>query len=164
MGDRMLLCVDGSVAALEAARVAVDLAARHGGVVRALFVVDARAAVATASALGEVSRGVDDVIDSPADRLSRTGEAVLERVAALGEDDGVEVETVLGRGEPLDVILEEAEEWGPDLVLIGRTGRRGPGSAMMGSTTAHVIEFAQWPVVVVPARAERHGHDRGVGS
>jgi len=58
------------------------------------------------------------------------------------------------RGDPLRAILEDAREWQPDLILVGRTGRSGPGSPMVGSLAMHLIEFTEWPVVVVPEPAE----------
>jgi hypothetical protein len=35
--------------------------------------------------------------------------------------------------------------------VIGRTGRRGPASPLLGSLAAHVLEFAERPVLVTPA-------------
>jgi nucleotide-binding universal stress UspA family protein len=52
-------------------------------------------------------------------------------------------------GNPADEILDEADEWGADLVVIGRRGLRGVGR-VLGSVSDHVIHRAHVPVLVVP--------------
>lgn len=130
-GFHLLVCVDGSVAALAAVRLAIDLVARHGGDVRAVSVV-----------------GGND----PGRRGARDVAVVLDRVTRMGADRDVTVETEMLAGDPLRAIVRDARAWRPDLVLIGRTGRSGPGSPMVGSLAMHLVEFAEWPVVVVPER------------
>lgn len=140
---RLLLCMDASHAALQAARLAVRLAAERGGEIRALSV----------SEDGETARWLDARAreQRPAgERLERGMRATLDRVAAMADEHGVEVHTEILDGDPLKAILRDARQWHPDLILIGRTGRSGPGSPMMGSLTAHLVEFTDWPVVVVP--------------
>lgn len=140
---RLLLCMDASHAALEAARLAVQLAAERGGEIRALSV----------SEDGETARWLDARAREPrpaGERLERGMRATLDRVAAMADEHGVQVHTEILHGDPLNAILRDARQWHPDLILIGRTGRSGPGSPMMGSLTAHLVEFTDWPVVIVP--------------
>lgn len=40
-----------------------------------------------------------------------------------------------------------------DLVVLGSAGRRGPGQPYIGHHTQHILEFAEWPVLTVPAPA-----------
>ncbi len=142
-GPRLLVCVDGSRAALAAGRLAVRLAADLGGVVRAVCVVEDGD---TARALDVQGRQVRPAIE----RLESSARAMLDRVTRIGADLGVAVDTELLEGDALRSILRAARAWAPDLVVVGRTGRSGPGSPMVGSLAVHVIEFAEWPVVVVP--------------
>jgi nucleotide-binding universal stress UspA family protein len=145
-GSRLLVCVDSSRAALQAARLAIDLAAAHGGPVRAISVTQDGATARRLDARGRHHRPATE-------RLTQGARAVLDRIVSLGAARGVPVETALLVGEPLRAILREAEDWGPDLVLIGRTGRSGPGSPMVGSLAMHLVEFTEWPVVIVPEPA-----------
>lgn len=154
---RVMLCVDGSVAGMAAARFAMRLAAEGEGEVLAVCAADG----------GEVAERIDALTgraaparrpgEPAARRLERTAAAMLARVEALGREGGVPVTSVQRQGRPLDVILREAARWQPDVVVVGRTGRRGPASTVLGSVTAQVLEFSEWPVVVVPARAEAAG-------
>ena len=140
---RLLLCVDGSMAGMQAARLAVRLAVEGGGEIRAVCATAGDHVAETIDAIGAPG-------ESAAQRLHRSGAAILARVQELARPHGVPVEPVLRQGEPFVVILDEARRWHPDLLVIGRTGRRGPASTVLGSVTAHVLEFTEWPVVVVP--------------
>lgn len=142
---RILLAVDGSPASLEAARVAVDTAASTGADVRAVYVL------------------VDHELAEPLDALRGNGLPAVERLAAagvkfllhvqrLGEEAGVDVTVDLLEGEAAPTILADVRVVAPDLIVMGRSGRHGPGSALLGSVTEHVLEFTEVPVLVVPAR------------
>lgn len=132
----LLVASDSSPAALEAVRCAMELAERCGGKVRVTAVIPDD---------GEgTSRGREDE------------DRALAYVTRLGQEQGldVEVETIPAAGRyPYEVILDVSTRWGADFVFMGRTGRRGPGRALMGSQTEHVLEFSEVPVVVVPTQA-----------
>lgn len=63
------------------------------------------------------------------------------------------METVLRHGEAFAEILREARAFRPDFVVIGRTRGLGPGPTVIGTVTAQLLEFAEWPVIVVPGVA-----------
>ena len=142
---RLLVCVDGSRAALAAARLAVELAAEHdGGRVRAVTVRDEdRETTERLDARGEHET-------SASERRRQGLQAVLDRVTSIATDRGVGAETAVLEGDPLRTILRDARAWGPDLVVVGRTTRSGPGSPLVGSLAMHLAEFTEWPVVIVP--------------
>jgi nucleotide-binding universal stress UspA family protein len=111
---------------------------------RAIYVVEDHA----------VARALEASVGTPgsaADRMDRAGRSVLGYVEDLGRSKGVPVGTVLRGGDPLEEILDEARRWKPQLMVIGRTGRRGPASPLLGSLAAHVLEFADCPVIVTSA-------------
>jgi nucleotide-binding universal stress UspA family protein len=142
-GLRLLVCVDGSRAAIQAARLALQLVADHGGEVLAVSVLTETETARRIDARGRPGRPARE-------RIARSARAVLDRVAAMAADDGVTVATELVEGDPLRTILARSRDWRPDMLLIGRTGRSGPGSPVLGSLALTVVEFADRPVVVVP--------------
>jgi nucleotide-binding universal stress UspA family protein len=101
-----------------------------------------------------------DADGDDASRGQEDEERALAYIAGLGMERGIEVEvqSVADRGrDPYEAILEAATEWGADFIFMGRTGRHGPGRALMGSQTEHVLEFSEVPVVVVPTHNVVHG-------
>jgi nucleotide-binding universal stress UspA family protein len=132
----ILVAVDDTAAALAAARLAVNLAASCGATVHAIA----------------VSPQTD--FSEPDDRTGgtdRAASAVLDYVARLARQSGVQFESAVRRGEPAVRILAHAREVEADIVVLGRSGLAGFGQPYIGSQTRQVLEFAEWPVVVVPA-------------
>lgn len=52
-------------------------------------------------------------------------------------------------GYPPSIILEKAEQIGPDLIVMGKHGQSGWEDALLGSVTKHVIHEADCDVLVV---------------
>lgn len=147
-GFRLFVCVDSSPAALAAARLALALAEEHGGQVRAVSVVE------DGHTARRLDRGRRDA-GPAAERLERGARTMLNRIGAMGAERGIAVETKMRAGNALSELMKDARQWGPDFILIGRRGRSGPGSPMLGSLAMHVIEFSDWPVILVPAGPDR---------
>ncbi len=143
MITRILAAVDDSPAALTAARAAIDLAVRLGARVRAVNVL-------RDGALGDAFEAVSG--DTRVrERRGVAAASVLGHVARLARRSGVEVETCQLHGDPARRILAEARTWHADLVVIGRSEQeRRAGAPYVGGETAHVLEFAEQPVLVVP--------------
>lgn len=143
--QRVLVAVDDSPAALRAARLAITLAAGWGARVRAVTVLTDHA---LAQVLDATTPG-----GSVEERLAAAARTVLSWVTDLAAQHDVPVEVALLEGEPFRRILEDAEDYDADLIVMGRSDRRGPTSPYIGSETEHVLEFTDRPVLVVPRRA-----------
>jgi nucleotide-binding universal stress UspA family protein len=65
--------------------------------------------------------------------------------AGLEESGTVAVPT----GTPKEVILENAEEWGADLIVCGSHGRRGLSRFLLGSVSAAVATHAKCSVEII---------------
>ncbi len=62
-------------------------------------------------------------------------------------------------GDPRIVVLEEAKEWGADLIVMGSHGRRGFDRMMLGSVSESVAIHAHCSVEVIRAPHQEHaGH------
>ena len=144
---RILLAVDDSPSGLDAARAAVNLAAASGAEVRAVSVLHDH--TLTAMIGGHPSE--------TAARVAAGAKSLLGWVGQLADTHGVTCQTVVREGEPFRCILDEAESWGADLIVMGRSDRRGPSSPYLGSETAQVLEFTDRPVLVIPRVAQTPG-------
>lgn len=77
----------------------------------------------------------------------------LIRRCVPGNAVPIEVE-VRGRQPAPDGILEEARNWGADLVVMGTSGNNAWHRMILGSTAHHVLIKAVCPVLVVPHEAK----------
>ena len=84
--------------------------------------------------------------------LRERGETILNDAASSARKQGVEpttetVETLMG---PVGAaIVEYAEQWPADLIVIGTHGRRGIRRLAMGSDAEYVIRTTPVPVLLV---------------
>jgi len=75
------------------------------------------------------------------------GEKALERAAQIAREEGVEAQTQLVEGRPVQKILEAAK--GHDLIVMGSHGRGGLDRLLLGSVTTGVLHRSPVPVLVV---------------
>ena len=96
----------------------------------------------------------------PSAALYRLGDemekVLVERLEALAEplrggrgDGAIEVEVVAMPGIPSEIIVQQAEEHGADLVAMGTHGRSGVAHLLLGSTAQRVVQHAPCPVLTV---------------
>ena len=137
---RILLAVNDTPAGIAAARTAIELAARTSAQVRAIHVLD-----------GSRSAGGPAPGEPAAQQREAGSAAVLRFVTEIAAGASVPVQVVTLHGRPATLILEAAAAWPADLIVLGRAGYRRVGAPFVGSEVLHVLEFADVPVLVVPA-------------
>jgi nucleotide-binding universal stress UspA family protein len=82
-------------------------------------------------------------------------ESALAQTQSLLQEAGVRVVTEMLLGYPAEVITEYAEQYNPDLIVMGAKGLRATLGILLGGVAQQVVEYARWPVLVV--RAPYHG-------
>lgn len=87
-------------------------------------------------------------IDYTRDVEGAAQEKLAEIAAALAED-GLTVETRAIEGYPPEVIVDEAETAGADLIAMGTHGRTGLAHLFLGSNAERVVQNAKCPVLTV---------------
>jgi nucleotide-binding universal stress UspA family protein len=90
----------------------------------------------------------------PGETLPAGAEGVEERQRELEDaksqlaELGVEAELVAVSGAPADVLVEEAERRGADLIVVGRRGLTGAERVIMGSVSSKVARLARCSVLI----------------
>jgi nucleotide-binding universal stress UspA family protein len=74
---------------------------------------------------------------------------LTEKAAQALRAAGFQAHTTTGAGDPRAVILQAAEEWKPDLIVMGSHGRKGVNRFLMGSVSEAVAQHAKCSVEVV---------------
>ncbi|HYZ14952.1 MAG TPA: universal stress protein [Candidatus Acidoferrum sp.] len=82
------------------------------------------------------------------DEALASAHAVLERAYARFTTSG-EAEMAVLEGEPVDAIIEAAQRYTVDVIVIGSHGRRGLPRLLLGSVAEHVVRRSRVPVLVV---------------
>lgn len=85
--------------------------------------------------------------------LRAEGQLLLDEAAARARGAGVAFDTrlveVAGRRTSA-VLVDEAERWGADLVMMGTHGRHGFERLVLGSVAEGVVRRSPLPVTLVP--------------
>lgn len=137
MYDRILFPTDGSGGADQALEHVLDIASAHGTTVHLLNVADT-----TRDSLTRVQGEIIDV-------LEREGEDLLDDVAERARKRGVETVSTVLQGEPYRTIVEYADEYDIDLIVMPTHGRSGLQRLLLGSTTERVVRRAEVPVLTI---------------
>jgi nucleotide-binding universal stress UspA family protein len=138
MYDDLLVPTDGSEAAIDAAEHAYSLGERYDATVHVLAVVERSE---SASIVGQGDEKLDTLQENGTESTQRiVSEAVSRDVEAVG---AVEV------GNPDKAILEYAEDYDVDMIVMSTHGRSGVGRFLMGSVTERVIRGGDIPTLAI---------------
>lgn len=147
---KILVPTDGSWAAFAAEKYAVELCRRWEGSIIALHIYDPEISMETWKV--KIKREVLGRMQTESDALE-----IIDRVKKLGEERGVEVESVIikGKGRPSDEIVNYVNQRGDiDLIVIAPAGKRHLFKLFLGSTTEGLISelgrLLNVPTLVVP--------------
>lgn len=143
MYNKILIAVDNSSASREAARRGLELADMLNAEVALIFVID------VALTIGQADSGI-----TPEQALKASkeeAESTLEQMAGLQPSRAVT--RLMPQGHPKQEIINAAEEWGAQLIVMATHGRTGIGHLLMGSVAEAVLRHAKVPVLVVPLHA-----------
>ena len=93
-------------------------------------------------------RYIDDINENIADLqgLPETADLIREEL----EDAGIETTVHDVAGDPAAAILELAEEFDVDAIVLGTRRRSRVGKALFGSVTQEVIKDSDRPVIAAP--------------
>jgi nucleotide-binding universal stress UspA family protein len=150
---RILLATDGSRAADQARDLVAALPWREGGRVRIVSVAPTRADLLGVPWTVDVQPEADRIEDESL-RVHREALETAEREIRSARSN-ITIESVLVRGRPASVIVEEARSMPADLVVVGHRGHGRWESMLLGSVSSEVVDHAPCPVLV--ARDERLG-------
>jgi nucleotide-binding universal stress UspA family protein len=76
-------------------------------------------------------------------------EESFKRITKCAQDLGVDLETAIAVGHPIQQIVHRAETDHIDLIILGRRGMSRFEKMLVGSTSEKVLRYAHCPVMVV---------------
>ncbi len=152
---KILLAVDGSEHSAKTVETIGSLPWPSGSLVRVLSVVDQ-----VVTATPEVAIFSAETIEAERDQLLRTADELTTRFAHWLCSTGVVAETRVRRGDPKSLIIDEAEEWSADLIVVGSHGHTGFKQWLLGSVAQSIVSRASCSVYVVRERREKQSAEK----
>jgi nucleotide-binding universal stress UspA family protein len=78
---------------------------------------------------------------------------LVEHTASRLQAAGFQATAVVAEGEARTAILDQAEKWRPDLILLGSHGRRGLDRFLLGSVSEGIARHARCSVQIARTAA-----------
>jgi nucleotide-binding universal stress UspA family protein len=110
--------------------------------------------------LGVPVAGIPTGPDSPTTAMFEARTELLESTNQLVQRgaehlarDGIRVETLVREGDPGTEIIQEAETWPADLIVVGSHGHQGLKRLLLGSVAHYVTNHAPCSIEIVRARS-----------
>lgn len=135
---KILVPVDFFAKSLRALRVAADLAAQQGAELRVLHVMELPHPAPSAGAVEQAET------DIQATSMKMLADICRQALLSAG------VEREVAWGNPAEVIVQKAEEWEVDLIVMGTAARKGVSRLLLGSVAESVVRSAGRPVLLLP--------------
>jgi nucleotide-binding universal stress UspA family protein len=134
---KILIGYDGSVQGEKATETALELA-------RSL---DAKVLLFAVARPPEPATMVE--VDAMLDDAREHFEEQFKKITQHAKDLGIEFETAIAVGHPVEQIVHRAETDHVDLIVLGRRGKSRWEKMLVGSTAEKVLRYAHCPVMVV---------------
>jgi nucleotide-binding universal stress UspA family protein len=137
MYDTILLPFDGSDGATEVLHHASELAHWADATIQLLYVAD-------------TTRDSVTVVEGhTVDALVRKGEDIVAEATEVLDTLGVSYETDIVQGNPAPTIVEYADQYEQDLIVMPTHGREGLSRYLIGSVSEKVVRLSTVPVLTV---------------
>lgn len=142
MYENILLPVDGNEDAAEILHHVGEIATWTSATVRLLFVADT-----TRDSVAVVENTVIDT-------LVQEGEKVVTEAGKTLNSLGVEYSTDVVQGNPAPTIVDYAERYDHDLIVVPSRGREGVSRYLHGSVSENVVRLSSIPVLTARMKPE----------
>ena len=147
MISKILVPTDGSETASQSVKYAAGLAQQLGATITLLSVIDI--SVILAQPIPAIASPAH-LQESVADYMRQAAEACIQEATRICKENGLQPETVIRSGHPVEEIINEAVKSKVDLIVMGSQGRSALKAAFLGSVTFGVIhKDTKIPVLVV---------------
>ncbi|MEJ2684822.1 MAG: universal stress protein, partial [Candidatus Sulfobium sp.] len=135
---KILVAHDGSKPSEKAMRRAFEIAGKFGSSVTIVSVIP--------------DFYLADIMETDRARIVRTltddAKKMLERIKSRHQGSHP-LKTVLKKGNPAEVVIEEARKMKASLIITGSHGRHGAQKFLLGSVSSKIVDHADCSVLVV---------------
>jgi nucleotide-binding universal stress UspA family protein len=142
MYENILLPYDGSDGAAAVLHHTSEIAHWADATIQVLYVADS-------------TRDSVTVVDGQTvDALAQQGEGIIDEAEKTLDTLGNEYETDIVQGNPAPTIVDYAEQYDQDLIVMPTHGREGISRYLVGSVSEKVVRLSSVPVLTVRMKAD----------
>jgi len=149
---KIMIATDGSACSGIAAEKGIEFARLSGGTVYAVYVMPEVYSFPMdgyySSSMG-INPDLESTYEVMSELFKKQGQQAVDNLKGLGEMKGVNVESVLLKGNPSDELTQYAEEEKMDIVIMGTLGKTGLDRFLLGSVAGNLVRHSKVPVMVV---------------
>lgn len=137
---RVLIATDGSKAAKKAIDFGIKFACKYDAKIYAVYVINISAyeKVNHSKWSSEALQTLDKV-------ANRETSFVVEKA----KSSGLDVEPIILKGSAAEKILDFAEKYDVDMIVVGSLGKSGIEHFTLGSVSEKIVRYSKVPVLVV---------------
>lgn len=140
---KILIAVDNSTCSEKAAKTGYEMAIKFGAAVALLNIIEP--APATVNPDFTLAPVFMEMYDNSAENSQTLLQEMANKYA-----NGIETTYLTSLDTASHGIIQQAEEWGAELIVIGTHGSTGLYHFLMGSVAEHVARKSACPVLIVP--------------
>lgn len=137
MYENILVPFDGSDGAVEVLHHASEIAHWADATIQVLYVADT------------TRDSVTVVEGQTVDALVQEGEEIVDEAAKALDTLGIDYDTDIMQGNPVPTIVDYAEQYDQDLIVMPTHGREGVSRFLVGSVSEKVVRLSSVPVLSV---------------
>jgi nucleotide-binding universal stress UspA family protein len=144
---RVLLAADDSKFSEAASRLLIEQIRPHEAEVRVFHVVEPLSPLVVRE-MGSYDPGQEGFLTAQ----TKQAKDLMAKIAEMLRTKNLKVTTAVAQGDPKSEILDAAEQWKAELIVLGSHGRTGLERFLMGSVSDAVAHHARCSVEVVRIR------------
>jgi nucleotide-binding universal stress UspA family protein len=145
---KILLAIDDSACSEAAVQAVIEQFRPEGSEVRVLHVDEWPKGLSTSLAFAEGPGAASDLVAAHAE-LRHRAEALIADASRRLKSARFRTQTEMRDGDARHAILDCADEWRPDVVVLGSHGRKGLDRFLLGSVSESVLRHARCSVQVI---------------
>jgi nucleotide-binding universal stress UspA family protein len=142
---RIIVGIDGSTNSQAAVNAIAERSWPRGSEVRLIAALDTVLCLSATSDESQTIKWFEVSDENDLSSLRQAFEALADKLRTVGLTVSVE----LKKGDPKQILIEEAESWQADSIFVGAKGTRGIERLLLGSVSAAVAARAHCSVEVV---------------
>jgi len=141
---KLLIAIDGSEFSQTALQSVIDRPWNAGTEIKVLHVVEPPALL-----IGREMGAYDPEFETVWKALREQAKELVEKAAQKVRAAGFTVSTELVEGEPKSLIIDVANEWRADMIVMGSHGWSGLNRFLMGSVSQAVVRHSHCSVEII---------------